>query len=95
MTANMIARLHVAVPKAGVEIIVNNGGDTTLRRCRPGFAKSQPGQYRCVRCNPGDYSSSSGAFHCQACPEGFAPNAARTGCGASLSRPHTILAQHL
>jgi len=80
---------RAAVPRAGVEIIILKGGNTTLRRCRPGFAKSQPGQYRCVRCTPGSFSSSAGALHCRVCPYGTTSNAGRTGCGACFSRQHT------
>ena len=80
--------LPAAVPRAGVEVIILDGGATTLRRCRPpGYAKSQPGQYRCVRCTPGSISSSPGALHCTVCPYGSTPNAARTGCGAPPVKP--------
>ena len=74
--------LSVAVPKAGVEIVILSGGETTLRRCRPGSAKSQPGQYRCVRCTPGSFASAPASLHCRVCPYGTTSNAARTGCGA-------------
>jgi len=77
-----------AVPRAGVEIIILDDGETTLRRCHSGFAKSQPGQYRCVRCTPGSFSSSPGALHCRVCPYGTSSNPARTGCGAALLRQY-------
>ena len=44
-------RLLIAVPKAGVEVVdPDSEGQSTLRRCRAGHAKSRPGTYRCVRC---------------------------------------------
>ena len=73
--------VSVAVPRAGAEIVILAGGETTMRRCRPGFAKSQPGGYRCVRCTPGSYASSTGSLHCRVCPYGTTSNSARTGCG--------------
>ena len=60
------------------------GGETTMRRCRPGFAKSQAGQFRCVRCDPGSCASSTGFLHCRVCPYGTWSNTPRTGCGATI-----------
>ena len=82
--SSALTSVYVAVPRAGAEILILPGGETTMRRCRPGFAKSQPGGYRCVRCSPGSYASSSGSQHCRVCPYGTTSNVGRTGCGESV-----------
>jgi hypothetical protein len=86
--STLLGCLSVAFPKAGVEIVSLNGR-STLRRCRPGSAKSPSGGYRCVRCPLGSFASASGSLHCRLCAVGTTSNAARTACGAAYSRDST------
>ena len=83
--------LCLSVPRAGVEI-VDTEGQSTLRHCRPGHAKSRPGTYRCVRCPARSFTATAGQLHCRVCPHATTSNTARTACGASsLAEWHSIV----